>query len=378
VCGTQVELSPLCVLDGVSCPRFGFIACGSAVPTPTPIPSPSPTPSPFSCPSTFPADCPSGFPSDPCRLDYIDACPLFYHAEGPCCVRDFCPYQNIICPAGSVEIRLPQPTCAQFCVEVPTLSQATCLAFGFVWSFSAGTCRETAPVAQSECDAFGWYWNPINDFCQSDPPPGCELFPEVCENGGWSFEWCGCVPYNTPILVDITGNGFNLTNSAHGVDFNLNNVGGKEKLSWTSTSADDAWLALDRNGNGTIDDGTELFGDLTPQPTPTGSEKKNGFRALAEYDKPTHSGNADGQIDRRDGVYPALRLWQDKNHNGLSETAELQTLTSLNIATIELNYKYSKKTDGNGNQFSYRAKVKNLAGQQAGRWAWDVYLVRNP
>lgn len=377
VCGTLVPLSNACSLEGVSCPRFGFLACGADVPTPTPTPTPSPSPTP-SCPSTFPSMCSSGIPSDPCRLDYVDACPLFYHPEGACCVRDFCPYQNITCPPDSVEIRLPQPTCAQFCVQVPTLPQAACLAFGFVWSFNAGACRETAPAAQSDCDSFGWYWNPISDFCQSDPPPPCELFPEVCDNGGWSFEWCGCVPYNTPILIDIDGNGFNLTSSATGVDFNLNNSGGKEKLSWTSTNSDDAWLALDRNGNGNIDNGTELFGDLSPQPPASGREKKNGFRALAEYDKTTNGGNADGQIDSRDDVFSNLRLWQDKNHNGLSEAPELRSLPALNVAAIDLNYKSSKNTDSNGNLFSYRAKVRNAQRQQSGRWAWDVYLLRNP
>ena len=134
---------------------------------------------------------------------------------------------------------------------------------------------------------------------------------------------------------------------------------------------------LDRNGNGTIDDGTELFGDLTTQPNPPAGERKNGFRALAENDKIANGGNADDQIASGDAVFSSLRLWQDANHDGLSEPSELHTLPSLRVAAIELDYKYSKKTDGHGNKFSFRAKVRNSQRQQMGRWAWAVYLVRD-
>jgi hypothetical protein len=237
--------------------------------------------------------------------------------------------------------------------------------------------RTCSPPDEEECNNMNWFWNPFSDSCQEDPPPECNLLPELCENGQWSFQWCGCVDYNTPIVLDLHGNGFNLTNARHGVSFNLDTIGGKERLAWTTGGSDDAWLVLDRNDNGTIDDGTELFGDLTAQPDPTAGERKNGFRALAEYDKIANGGNANGQIDSGDYVFSSLRLWQDANHDGLSEPSELHTLPSLRVAAIELEYKYSKKTDGHGNEFSFRAKVKNSQGQQVGRWAWDVYLVRD-
>jgi hypothetical protein len=213
----------------------------------------------------------------------------------------------------------------------------------------------------------------IPQYCEIDGPPNCDDGVDNDNDMDTDYQDTECI-CPSPIVIDISGNGFDLTSAENGVRFDIAGVGRLPRLAWIQ--GDDALLALDSNSNGIIDNGKELFGNYTPQPDPPSGKGRNGFLALAVFDELINGGNGDEQIDHRDAVFSSLRLWQDTNYNGVSELYELHSLPEFGVAILELNYKDSRRTDEHGNRFRYRAKVKDAHGAQVGRWAWDVFLAK--
>src|SRR5260370_33756467 len=117
-------------------------------------------------------------------------------------------------------------------------------------------------------------------------------------------------------------------------------------------------------------DAKEMFGDLTVQPK---GPKPNGFLALAEFDKPENGGNGNGYIDPGDTVYAKLRLWLDKNHDGVSQPWELFSLDSQGIAALDLKYTESGYQDDFGNRFRYQSTLVDRQGLHNRRRVYDVF-----
>lgn len=224
------------------------------------------------------------------------------------------------------------------------------------------------------CNGTGQFYCGIDNRAGGDGGTCCDPIEQwACEwNGGsWNPYTCTC---GSPIVVDILGDGFDLTGPSGGVMFRLDNTGVYRQTAWTAARSDEAWLVLDRNGNGTIDSGRELFGDSTPQPQLQPGEVKNGFRALAVFDRLDRGGNNDGFINRDDTVFDDLRLWTDENHNGISEAGELRSLRDAGLKRIDLDYRESRRRDAHGNWFRFRSKVRDARDANISRWAWDVFL----
>ena len=145
-----------------------------------------------------------------------------------------------------------------------------------------------------------------------------------------------------PLALDLNGNGIE-TLAANGHDgalFDHERLGIRTATGWVHSN--DGLLVHDRDGDGKISDGSEIFGDNTP--LKNGQTAAHGFAALAELDE-----NGDGKVDAADKTFSKLGVWRDLNHNGISEEGEIFALKDLRIKSLNLGYTQADKDLGNGN-----------------------------
>jgi RHS repeat-associated protein len=226
---------------------------------------------------------------------------------------------------------------------------------GTVSMTQARTCNANFELAQQPCS--------------EDEQRACGA------NGGtWNLDTCTChYWWEDPLVLSLDGQPIRLTRFSGGVRFDGNGDGVREQVAWPRRGSAAAFLVLDLNGNGTIDDVTEMLGRAVSgsRRTRTPSSPENSFQILAAYDR-----NDDGVINRRDAVFAQLRLWTDRNHDGVSQPDELMTLPAAGIQAIDLTYHTVARRDGFGNYVRYRAIVRLTGGRQVP--IWDVFLGMSP
>jgi len=179
--------------------------------------------------------------------------------------------------------------------------------------------------------------------------------------GYYYGDWTGCT---SPIIINLANGPYDLSGPLNPVSFDLDGDGATDVVTWTAANSAVAFLALDRNHNGRIDNGGELFGNHTR--LGNGVAAANGFDALSELDV-----NHDGVIDAADPIWASLLLWTDRNHDGKSSADELKSVASSTIAVIDLRYHWSGRRDRFGNMFRYEAAAVLDGGS---RPIYDVFF----
>jgi hypothetical protein len=204
---------------------------------------------------------------------------------------------------------------------------------------------QTRSVMSGDCATADADWYTTQENLRDHPPEPPP--PPPNPNGGRSD---GCGDDCSPIIINFESGGYRLTGANAPVRFRMNPRSEPTLIGWTEAGADEAFLWLDRNHNGAVTSGAELFGNFTP--LRSGGYAKNGFEALQELDS-----NNDGLIDARDLAWSLLQLWRDLNHNGISEPSEVAPLAGSGVITIDLHDHWSGRRDRWGNAFRYESMV---------------------
>lgn len=170
-------------------------------------------------------------------------------------------------------------------------------------------------------------------------------------------------PYMDPLIVDLGQDGIHLGQKGHGVMFDLYGTGTLVKSQWTAPQGNEAFLIYDKNGNGLVDSGLEMFTNYNPLILEN-RIAPNGFVDLAQYDQPILGGNDDGLISDDDQIWQELLLWLDKNADGVATLNEMLKLADVGLTRLNTIPKDNNRQDPAGNRLPLWAwaKADNVQG----------------
>ena len=154
-------------------------------------------------------------------------------------------------------------------------------------------------------------------------------------------------PYSAlcPLILDLNGDGIHTTGLESPVRF-WNFSGVKTDSGWTDPATEEAFLWLDSETDHAVEE-AELFGSRMP--SPTGGVHSNGFQALEKYDREELGGNSDGRITTADRIWGRLRLWVDRDHDGVADATEISPPSAHRIVALNLDRVHDHTSYPNGN-----------------------------
>lgn len=194
-----------------------------------------------------------------------------------------------------------------------------------------------------------------NGVCDEQEPIDKDPNQDSCPGGP---------PCTSPLMVNLSPGAWHLSGSDDPVLFDIDGDGASNRITWSARGSALAFVAADRNGNGVVDHGGELFGNWTV--LASGARARNGFEALEELDS-----NGDGLVSDLDARWQLLWLWVDANHDGVSQAAELQTIDASSVTALETAYHWTGRRDPEGNFFGYESVV-HVSGRRAAYY--DIYF----
>jgi hypothetical protein len=266
--------------------------------------------------------------------------------------------------------RQPEPNCVftgshsitDTIDQLPIANHSALIVLNYYWldyasgNGNAGMCFNANLVGSLSSTGEVWQWQ-----------QGALCVPDVPDKPP---------PTDCPVIIDLDDQGFQLTGLENPVWFDLDASGQPEEIGWTAPGVRDGFLCLDRNHDGAITDGRELFGQVTP--LANGQPAKIGYAALAELDRQDLGGNGDGFVGPEDAGFKDLCVWVDTNHDGVSQPGEILTLAQAGIVRLAYDYVETRRQDSHGNLFRYKSRAWGLnpAGRVRQLTTYDVFFVQ--